>query len=397
MIVIVQCVGAAAPPVVASFTATPTSGVAPLTVQFTDTSTGNPTYRHWYFGEYLVESTEPNPSHTFQAGTYTVTLFISNTTNRDYIPDQTISSTSQTIVVREPPGPTVSFTSNPSSGKIPFTVQFTDTSTFPQRPEDITDKNWQWAFGDGGTSTLQNPVHTYNTYMGYACNPGSHVFPVTLVVRGKLSNYNGGLYGQSSNYISLVDISPAVVSAFTSTATSGPAPLTVQFTDTSSNNPTSWSWNFGDGTYLNLQNPSHTYSISGVYTVQMSGNSPTTCNPVTKTTTITVLSPLAPTTSSTLTPTQTTTTATTIAPNTTITTASTSTQTTKQTTGVTTVPTTSQTTITTTTPTRTATVNYSATIAAMQSQIVEQNARITEQGNILDQIMTFLRNVFGLK
>ncbi|MDO8873416.1 MAG: PEGA domain-containing protein [Methanoregula sp.] len=53
------------------------------------------------------------------------------------------------------------------------------------------------------------------------------------------------------------------------------------------------------------------------------------------------------------------------------------------------------TTVTTATPTPTATVNYSATIAAMQSQIAEQNVKIKEQGNILDQIMTFLRNVFG--
>jgi len=55
------------------------------------------------------------------------------------------------------------------------------------------------------------------------------------------------------------------------------------------------------------------------------------------------------------------------------------------------------TTITTLAPTPTATVNYSATIAAMQSQIAEQNVKIAEQGNILNQIMNFLRNVFGLK
>jgi len=51
--------------------------------------------------------------------------------------------------------------------------------------------------------------------------------------------------------------------------------------------------------------------------------------------------------------------------------------------------------VTTPTPTPTETVNYSATIAAMQSQIAEQNTRITEQGNILDQITRFFRNIFG--
>ncbi|MCX5855920.1 MAG: DUF3821 domain-containing protein [Deltaproteobacteria bacterium] len=82
------------------------------------------------------------------------------------------------------------------------------------------------------------------------------------------------------------------------------------------------------------------------------------------------------------------------------------------TTGTTTIPTTTSvttttttgvittqltTTVTTATPTPTAKVNYSATIAAMQSQIAEQGTKIAEQGNILDQIMTFLRNVFGFK
>ena len=82
------------------------------------------------------------------------------------------------------------------------------------------------------------------------------------------------------------------------------------------------------------------------------------------------------------------------------------------TTGATTIPTTASvttttttgaiiteltTTVTTATPRPTATVNYSATIAAMQSQIAEQNVKITEQGNILEQITNFLRNVFGWK
>ena len=73
--------------------------------------------------------------------------------------------------------------------------------------------------------------------------------------------------------------------------------------------------------------------------------------------------------------------------------------TTQHTTAITTNPTTASTTVPTTinTPTPTATVNYSATIAAMQSQIAEQGAKITEQGNVLDQIMTFLRTVFGWK
>jgi len=74
-----------------------------------------------------------------------------------------------------------------------------------------------------------------------------------------------------------------------------------------------------------------------------------------------------------------------------------STQTTEQTIVTTTVPTISQTTIPLITPNPTATLNYSATIAAMQSQIAEQNAKIEEQRSVLDQITHFLREVFGWK
>jgi PKD repeat protein len=61
----------------------------------------------------------------------------------------------------------------------------------------------------------------------------------------------------------------APVANFTGTPTSGAAPLTVQFTDTSTGNPTSWSWNFGDGTTSTAQNPSHVYASAGTYDVSL--------------------------------------------------------------------------------------------------------------------------------
>ena len=54
---------------------------------------------------------------------------------------------------------------------------------------------------------------------------------------------------------------------FTANATNGSAPMNVQFNDHSTNNPTSWSWNFGDGATSTEQNPAHTYTKPGVYTV----------------------------------------------------------------------------------------------------------------------------------
>jgi len=56
---------------------------------------------------------------------------------------------------------------------------------------------------------------------------------------------------------------------FTANVTNGSAPMDVQFNDQSTNSPTSWSWDFGDGTTSTEQNPAHTYTKPGVYTVSL--------------------------------------------------------------------------------------------------------------------------------
>ncbi len=62
------------------------------------------------------------------------------------------------------------------------------------------------------------------------------------------------------------------VASFTASPTAGTAPLTVQFTDTSTGNPTSWSWSFGDGTTSTAQSPSHTYANAGSYDVTLTAS-----------------------------------------------------------------------------------------------------------------------------
>ncbi len=59
------------------------------------------------------------------------------------------------------------------------------------------------------------------------------------------------------------------VAAFIGAPTSGCAPLTVNFTDLSTNTPTSWAWDFGDGGTSTLQNPSYVYAAAGTYTVTL--------------------------------------------------------------------------------------------------------------------------------
>lgn len=76
---------------------------------------------------------------------------------------------------------------------------------------------------------------------------------------------------------------------FTSNVTSGTAPLSVQFNDTSNNTPTSWSWDFGDGNTSTEQNPRHTYTKTGKYTVKLTAFNENGNNTVTKTNFIDVL------------------------------------------------------------------------------------------------------------
>jgi len=77
--------------------------------------------------------------------------------------------------------------------------------------------------------------------------------------------------GSTSDEISVAIIAggTAPIANFTADITSGEAPLTVNFTDQSTNNPTTWQWDFGDGGSSAEQNPSHTYSTDGTYTVSL--------------------------------------------------------------------------------------------------------------------------------
>ncbi|RUA29098.1 MAG: hypothetical protein DSY76_03690 [Bacteroidetes bacterium] len=136
------------PPISADFSASPLSGGSPLNVQFTDATSGVPTTWKWYFGDGAT-STDQNPSHTYTSpGLYTVQLVSGTSTEQDTIEKvDYISVTS---------GLSADFTATPLYGNTPLLVQFTDATT------NGTPTSWFWEFGDGNTSTLQNPSHTYN-------------------------------------------------------------------------------------------------------------------------------------------------------------------------------------------------------------------------------------------
>ncbi|MDD3138653.1 MAG: PKD domain-containing protein [Lachnospiraceae bacterium] len=220
---------------VANFTANKTEGIVPLTVQFNDTSTNSPTEWNWNFGD-ETNSTEQNPEHTFsKVGVYNVTLVATNG-------DGSSDMKSMNITVNPVPTiPVANFTAS-------LTVQFTDIST--NNPN-----KWNWDFGDGTNSTEQNPVHVYSSEGTYY---------VTLVARN-----DGGSGDVRSMVITVNRVLMPAVSNFTANTTEGIIPLTVQFTDTSTNNPNKWNWDFGDGTNSTTQSPEHTFSEAGVYNVTL--------------------------------------------------------------------------------------------------------------------------------
>ncbi len=80
------------------------------------------------------------------------------------------------------------------------------------------------------------------------------------------------------------------VAGFHATPTSGPAPLAVTFTDTSTNSPTSWEWDFGDDATSTEQHPSHTYPAPGYYTVSLTATNASGADGETKVNYVTVTS-----------------------------------------------------------------------------------------------------------
>ncbi len=154
----------------ADFTASPTQGPAPLTVQFTDRTAGIPNGPQairrsvptvvsdswtWDFGDGTTSSSR-NPQHTYpQGGNYTVSL---TTTSGSLSDTRTRTNYIQVIQAQ--------FHGTPTGGTKPLTVVYHDDSLG-------TVNSWAWTFGDGTTSTAQHPTTVYN-------NAGTHNVALTV-------------------------------------------------------------------------------------------------------------------------------------------------------------------------------------------------------------------------
>ncbi|HWQ47462.1 MAG TPA: PKD domain-containing protein [Methanosarcina sp.] len=156
----------------------------------------------------------------------------------------------------QPVVPVANFTSNTTEGHAPLTVQFTDLS------ENADSVAWDFN-GDGNAdSDDRNPVYEFTI-------PGNYTVNLTAI-------NSDGSSDEKSMVITVNRVLNPLISDFTANETEGYAPLSVQFTDTSTGLPTSWEWNFGDGSpNSNEQNPNHTYSLAGTYTVILNASNAT--------------------------------------------------------------------------------------------------------------------------
>ncbi|MBP7034744.1 MAG: PKD domain-containing protein [Methanospirillum sp.] len=268
-------------PPVALFSLSQSTGPVPLTVQFTDHSTGNPTLWGWYFGDGGT-SNEQNPEHTYTApGVYPVGFLVSNSAgyNKTFVPGLIQAQNPLPTPAPVPtPGtypPAASFIGSPTTGPVPLTVLFIDTSA--DKPT-----SWAWYFGDGSYSPRQHPYHTYT-------RPG--IYPVSLTA----SNAEGSDTFIAESYIvastpvptptprptirppcplvlsqSAAVTDPALpVAKFSAEMVEESGLFIVTFIDESLGDPTFRLWYFEDGSYSTDMNPVYTYTSPGTYLVSL--------------------------------------------------------------------------------------------------------------------------------
>ena len=250
---------------VADFTADKTTVAEGSIVNFTDQSSNVPTSWAWTFtGGNPSSSTAQNPSVQYDAaGSYTVELTATNDAGSD-----TKTKANYITVMKLP---VADFTADQTVIDKGQSVNFTDLST------DATSWSWTFTGGTPSSSTAQNPSVTYNT-------PGTYTVELTA------GNAVGSDTKTKTAYITVNDVIITPVADFSADNTTVNEGATVNFTDLSTNNPTSWSWTFPGGTPASstVQNPSVTYNTAGTYDVTLVASNSAGSDTKTKTGYITV-------------------------------------------------------------------------------------------------------------
>ena len=229
------------------------AGGSSVSVQWNDKSTdesGFFIYVAFAGGSYTrVGSTAPGVTSATLSGltpaTYQVYVSAFNAAG------ETAASPATVTVPQATQPASAAFTVSPSSGTAGTTVfSFIDQSTGA-----VT--SWLWQFGDGFSSSQQNPTHTYAS---------AGTYTVQLSVTG------GGASSSTNRLVSVaapIPVTPPASAAFAFGPSSPKSGESVSFTDQSSGSPTQWFWWFGDGNTSTSKNPSHAYANAGTYTVTL--------------------------------------------------------------------------------------------------------------------------------
>ncbi|OFY23709.1 MAG: hypothetical protein A2W98_09740 [Bacteroidetes bacterium GWF2_33_38] len=227
---------------ISSFAISDNSGCSPHTVSFTDQSS-NASSWSWTFGNGNI-STNQNPSAVYTIpGTYTVTLTVYN--------GVLSNSSSQTITVFS--NPHANFEAVETIYCTPFNTNFHDLSV----QGDGTLTQWTWDFGDGYSSSSQNPSHIFQD---------EGLYTITLQVIDE-NGCNADTF--FSNFITVTE--KPVINISASETFSCEPPLDVQFTNNSTayGNVT-YAWDLGNGETSTIAAPSSSYDVTGQYDVSFS-------------------------------------------------------------------------------------------------------------------------------
>jgi len=240
----------------ASFTATPaTQSLPSSTVTINNTTNPGPWTYLWNFGDGTTSNSASVTSHTYATyGVYQIKLTVTHT-----VCSQTQT---QSVTILAIP-PIVDFSADPTVGCEPLTVQFTNLTQYADP------STYLWDFGDGSTSQLINPSHTYLSAGKYSVS-----LSATNATGQNISN-------AKANFIE-VDVRP--LASFKVTPDTVFIPGGILYTVNFSEHATSYSWDFGDGSTSIDVRPEHTYTKDGSYTITLIASNEFNCSDTAKVT-----------------------------------------------------------------------------------------------------------------
>ena len=215
------------------------SGCTPLTVQYNNASVNAASYL-WDFGNGATSTLENPVNVYFTPGIYTVSLTItSNSGSSD-----TYSAVDAVTVIAQPAADfSAQNTSSCLSGNAITFINNADNSS-----------SWIWDFGDGNTSTTENPAHSYSSSGNYTVTMIAHNDEECSAVISK-SSYINIFSDWDAEFTVDINVSCDLNHLFSFNC--------------SSPGIASWSWDFGDGSLSNVQNPQHSYNDQGLYTITL--------------------------------------------------------------------------------------------------------------------------------